>query len=69
MENLSLYTQLESLPSDLKKEVLDFIDFLKSKMEKEPMPQKSRQFGILKGKITMASDFDEPLEDFKEYME
>lgn len=25
--------------------------------------------GICKGKITMAVDFDEPLEDFKEYME
>ena len=26
-------------------------------------------FGALKGKISMSSDFDEPLEDFKEYME
>lgn len=26
-------------------------------------------FGCLKGKIQMAPDFDEPLEDFKEYME
>lgn len=25
-------------------------------------------FGALKGKIWMAPDFDEPLEDFKEYM-
>ena len=25
-------------------------------------------FGALRGKIRMASDFDEPLEDFKEYM-
>lgn len=25
-------------------------------------------FGLLKGKIKMAPDFDEPLEDFKEYM-
>lgn len=24
-------------------------------------------FGCLKGKISMAADFDEPLEDFKEY--
>lgn len=27
------------------------------------------QFGCLAGKIHMAADFDEPLEDFKEYME
>lgn len=26
------------------------------------------QFGSAKGLITMADDFDEPLEDFKEYM-
>lgn len=25
-------------------------------------------FGCLKGKISMAADFDEPLEDFKDYM-
>jgi antitoxin (DNA-binding transcriptional repressor) of toxin-antitoxin stability system len=27
------------------------------------------QFGSAKGLITMSDDFDEPLEDFKEYME
>jgi len=26
-------------------------------------------FGCLKGKIWMAPDFDEPMEDFKDYME
>ena len=28
-----------------------------------------RQFGSARGLISMAADFDEPLEDFKEYME
>ncbi len=28
-----------------------------------------RGFGALKGKSWMAPDFDEPLDDFKEYME
>jgi prevent-host-death family protein len=27
-----------------------------------------RQFGSAKGLITMSEDFDEPLEDFREYM-
>ena len=27
-----------------------------------------RRFGSAKGLITMAKDFDEPIEDFKEYM-
>jgi len=29
---------------------------------------KKRQFGSAKGMITMADDFDDPLEDFQEYM-
>ena len=39
----------------------------------EPQPTQCagslKGFGALKGKISMAPDFDEPLEDFKEYME
>ena len=30
---------------------------------------KKRKFGCLKGKIIIKDDFDEPLEEFKEYME
>ena len=30
--------------------------------------QKERVFGCAKGQFRMADDFDEPLEDFKEYM-
>lgn len=33
------------------------------------MNRRKRQFGSAKGLILMAPDFDEPLEDFKEYME
>jgi hypothetical protein len=29
---------------------------------------KDRPFGIAKGLIEIADDFDEPLEDFKDYM-
>ncbi len=32
------------------------------------MPRKKRQFGSAKGSIWIAPDFDEPLEDFKDYM-
>ena len=31
-------------------------------------PKKDRKAGCLKGQIWMADDFDEPLEDFKDYM-
>ncbi len=30
--------------------------------------KKKRQLGILKGKISIPDDFDEPLDDLKEYM-
>jgi antitoxin (DNA-binding transcriptional repressor) of toxin-antitoxin stability system len=32
------------------------------------VPQKRRIVGIAKGSVWMSDDFDEPLEDFKEYM-
>lgn len=63
----SLSTKLETLPKDLKQEVSDFIDFLKeksSKKKKKVIPQ----FGSAKGKIKMSPDFDEPLDDLKDYM-
>lgn len=51
----------------MKTEVADFIAFLqqKAKVEKK---SKDRPFGIAKGLIEIADDFDEPLEDFKDYM-
>jgi hypothetical protein len=63
----SLNTKLEALPKNLKQEVLDFIDFLlekSTKRKKKVIPQ----FGSAKGKIKMSADFDEPLNDLKDYM-
>jgi hypothetical protein len=69
MAALTLYTKLETLPPELKKEASDFIDFLiqkKSKREKE----KTRKpvFGSLRGKIQLSEDFDAPLDVFNDYM-
>ncbi|MDN5202315.1 DUF2281 domain-containing protein [Fulvivirgaceae bacterium BMA10] len=71
MDNLSLYTQINSLPEHLKKEVMDFVEFLKLKAEKSKKQnsKKERQFGVLKGKIKISSSFDAPLDDFNEYMQ
>ena len=55
------------MPSDLKKQVSDFVSSLKKK-SKESKKLKERQFGYAKGFFKMAADFDEPLEDFKDYM-
>jgi hypothetical protein len=67
MTDLQLYTQISSLPADLKKEVSDFVEFLKQKA-KPKTRLKKRQLGVAKGLIVMSPDFDAPLDDFKEYM-
>jgi len=66
MTSTSLFTKIHSLPESQKVEVQDFIDFLISK--KKISEKKRRKAGFLKGKIEMSPDFDEPLDDFKEYM-
>lgn len=66
MNSLKLYTDFSSLPANLKKQVQDFIDFLKSK-ENRQNPKKQRMFGAAKGFFKMNDNFDEPLGDFKEY--
>ncbi len=68
MTDFQLYNQITNLPPDLKKEVADFVEFLKLKKNKEPLKIKERGFGCAKGLFIMSPDFDEPLEDFKEYM-
>lgn len=67
MANVQLYSQISSLPSDLKQEVSDFIDFLKQKSKAEKKINE-RKFGYAKNFFKVSNDFDEPLEDFEEYI-
>jgi hypothetical protein len=67
MSNIVLYNQIAALPNDLKKEVSDFVAFLKMKAKRKKKI-KERKFGYSKNFFKIAPDFDEPLEDFKEYM-
>ncbi len=67
MEPLQLYLKINYLPADLKSEVNNYIDFLLSKRQNEKK-KRIPKFGCAKGKIYMSPDFDEPLDDFKEYM-
>jgi len=73
MSTLALYSKIEGLPESLKKQVLDYIEFLLSRevnglpeqKVKHPEEQKSEfkaGFGGAKGKFSMSPDFDEPLE-------
>ena len=78
MESNVLIEKLEKLPLERQREVEDFVDFLLAKQTSgilltanevaEPTESYGRGFGSLKGQIFMSDDFDEPLEDFNEYM-
>ncbi len=67
MTNTSLKLEINSLPKELRAEVADFVEFLKKK-SRTKSKLKSREFGFAKGKIRLSADFDEPLDEFKNYM-
>ena len=69
MTDIDIYIKVATLPDDLKDEVGNFIDLLKSKAQEKKGIKTSRKAGLAKGLIRMRKDFDEPLDDFKEYME
>ena len=71
MGQVQLLEKVKKIPPAYQQEVEDFIDFILSKKRKSltskvVIPQ--RTIGLLKGKLQMSSDFDEPLDDFKGYM-
>jgi len=74
MDTLLLQSKFERLPEHLKKQVLDYIEFLMSREEKviprqdvEKSTRIKPGFGGAKGMFVMSPDFDEPLEDLKMY--
>jgi hypothetical protein len=67
MNSQTIQQEINSLPTHLKKEVLDFVLFLKFKM-KSNNNIKSRKLGVAKGKIKLADDFNAPIDEFKDYM-
>ncbi len=67
MDNIQLFSEISSLPSDLKKEVSDFVTSLINR-SKTGKRIKERQLGYSKDFFIVSDDFDESLDDFKEYM-
>ena len=65
-----ILAELRLLFEGHKIEVLHFVRFLKEKQVKgQPEPEKKdREPGSMKGKIWISPDFDEPMEEFKDYM-
>ncbi len=68
IDNITLYSKLASLPDHLKSKVGDFIEFLHLKAGKTKNKRKPT-FGSGKGMFIIKPGFDEPLDDFKEYMQ
>lgn len=67
MSFTSLFSKIHMLPDDLKAELNEFVDALLKRRQKA-LKDKTPKFGSAKGQITMSPDFDDPLDDFKEYM-
>ena len=69
MNDIDIYIKVATLPDDLKNQVGNFVDYLKSTTQHKAQAKPPRKAGLAKGLIQMKEDFDEPLDDFKEYME
>jgi hypothetical protein len=67
MTTTALQIEINSLPVNLRQEIANFVEFLKTK-KKTSTKLKSREFGYSKGKIKLSKDFDEPLDVFKDYI-
>jgi len=64
-----IYSKLSMLSSEpLKQELMFYLDYLLNRQFSEKEGKRVPKFGCAKGMFVMAPDFDEPLDDFKEYM-
>ena len=71
MNLLTLSEKINRLPPDKQQQVEDFVNFLESQYGSEEKGLASRRRanrGMAKGMLTISDDFDEPLEDFDDYM-
>lgn len=70
-----IWQTVAEMPESLKQELLHYAKYLMENYSKDFLQEqdttKKRRSGILKGTfvLPLPDDFDEPLEDFKEYME
>ena len=68
MTDQTILNKIHALPESLKQEILDFIEFIGQKYRTSKQQKQIPQYGSLKGTFEMRDDFDDPLEDFKDYM-
>lgn len=67
MTNTALYTRISTLPKSIQDEIFDFTEFLIQK-NKDKLSKIHPKAGCMKGIFTMRDDFNEPLDDFNDYM-
>ncbi len=67
MNKTTLYTKISLLPKSMQDEVSDFVEFLIQKQKSSNLKVHPKA-GCMKGVFKMSADFNEPLEDFKDYM-
>jgi len=71
----ALWKTISKMPEHLKTELLHYAEYLMEKQanitHSDQTLEKKRRSGILKGTfvLPLPEDFDEPLEDFQDYME
>ena len=69
MTNDIILAELSILPEHLQVQVINYIRFLKSPFGFSAVPTaKKPVFGFGKFRVEISEDFDETLEDFKDYM-
>jgi mRNA-degrading endonuclease RelE of RelBE toxin-antitoxin system len=71
MNLTTLSKKIKKLPPDKQQQVEDFVNFLGSQYGSEERGLADRRKanrGMAKGVLTISDDFDEPLEDFDDYM-
>jgi hypothetical protein len=60
--------EIQDLPDNQQREVLDFTRFIKYKLLEISTIKRETLFGSDRNEIYLAENFDEPLNDFDEYM-
>lgn len=62
MSSADFFLKVNPLPADLRKELMDFLEFLlQRKKQLKESPRRGGVPGLAKGRIVIADDFDAPL--------
>ncbi|MDB4285764.1 DUF2281 domain-containing protein [bacterium] len=67
MTEQAIIKKIHALPESLKSQIVDFIEFLTQRYRSTKQEKIIPKYGSLKGTFKMTDDFDEPLEEFKDY--